>query len=97
MFNIAAPLIQCTRINKDLWCVLFLFFFLFPCYVENLTYVMKHVIQYEIYGPVDSGSVLSDLASFLLRKRRKEGRKEGKKEVLHDRLTETFIQTLRVL
>jgi len=34
---------------------------------------MKHVIQYEIYVPVDSGSVLSDLASFLLRKRRKEG------------------------
>ena len=58
-------------------------------YVETLTHVMKHVIQYEIYGPVDSGSVLSDLASFLLRK--------GRKEVLHDRLTDTFIQPLRVL
>ena len=68
-----APLIECTRIKNDLSCFLSLFFFLFPFYVETLTHVMKHVIQYEIYGPVDSGSVLSDLASFLLRKRRKEG------------------------
>ena len=85
----AVPLTECTRIKKDLSCVLSLYFFLFPFYVATLTLVMKHVIQYEIYGPVDSGSVLSDLASFLLRK--------GRKEVLHDRLTETFIQPLRVL
>jgi hypothetical protein len=96
MFNMAAPLMKCTG-STEIYRTFSLFFFLFPFYVETLPHVMKHVIQYEMYGLVDSGSVLSDLASFLLRKRRKEGRKERRKEVLRDRLTETFIQSLRVL
>jgi hypothetical protein len=83
--------------STEIYRAFSLSFFLFPFYVEALPHVMKHEIQYEIYGLVDSGSVLSDLASFLLRKRRMEASKEGRKEVLRDRLTETFIQSLRVL